>query len=203
MSVCNTEHLALLVHLICLPTTRSVWGVSVYRSLRALSASLSILQAVCQPGAPKMPSHLGSAVHEYSSHRSPLLLLSTRNPKVNTERMTPNVRKHCLFLPIFLDIHHAGISWLARYKNSFAQSVFLSCSPVKISKCLSNKMILHLIDIKSCFQKMYLELSLLFVCDWWIVCSCFSLWKFMTQCTKYVNHSQINLLLAKHSIGLV
>ncbi len=161
MSVCNTEHLALLVlftsSLLTNPAV-CLRGECLSLSLCALSASRSILQAVCQPGA----SHLDSAVHEYSSHRSPLLLLSTHILKVNTERMTPNVRKHCPY-------HHAGFSWFAHYKNSFAQSVFRSHSPVKISKCPSNKMILHLIDIKSCFQKMYLELSSLFVCDWWIV----------------------------------
>lgn len=170
MSVCNTELLALFelftsylltYHTVCLRGE----CLSLSPCPLSAAASLSILQAVCQSGTPKLPSHLGSAVHEYSSHRCPLLLLFTHNLKVNTERMTPNVRKLCLFLSICLDIRHAGISWLARCKNSFASSVFLSSSPVKISKRPSNKMILHLIDIKSCFQKMDLELSLL-LCDW-------------------------------------
>ncbi len=164
MSVCNTEHLALLVlftsslltnHAVCLR------GECLSLSLRALSASRSILQAVCQPGA----SHLDSAVHEYSSHRSPLLLLSAHILKVNTERMTPNVRKHCPFFWI-----SSRWVFLACALQKLIRSISISSrSPVKISKCPSNKMILHLIDIKSCFEKMYRELSSLFVCDWWIV----------------------------------
>lgn len=118
MSVCNAERLALFVvfasylltyYTVCLR------GECLSLSPCPLSpaASLSILQAVCQSGAAKLPSHLGSAVHEYSSHRCPLLLLFTHNLKVNMERMTPNVRKLCLFQPIF----HTGISWLVRRKT--------------------------------------------------------------------------------------
>lgn len=102
-SVCDTKNLALFslftsylltYHTVCLRgECLSVSFHLLPLSMPSLTHSITVyLQAVCTSGALKLPSHLGTAVHEYSSHWYLLLLLFTHNLKVNTEKMTPNVR---------------------------------------------------------------------------------------------------------------
>lgn len=181
MSVRHTERLALLLLFASyLLTYRTVClRVSVYRSLSTFflspcplspTASLSICGqcASLEPWSCRLTSApLCMNIHLTGTCCAYYLPIISKSIRRKWHLMWESFVYFCPFFLGYLSCWDFLACALQKRND------YLPRFPVKISQCLQNKMNLHLLDIKTRFLRIYLELSLFFLPY------CFSCWMFI------------------------